>query len=500
MAHTGPSAASYPAIDSALRHPETLAPSNRPASGGRVSAIVAWGALVVLVVAVVCLQFFGRDAKESRDALPADPGPISSMQLKLLTRYMGGVKSLEAMVGGGQVPLQAESAIDGYSASTIDRVRAVVAAGELIGPDAALKRLDALTADLDELTLKGVAPPQTIDGYRRDEADLRRIYTSGPAALAPADRDSLVARHGWFGSTALAFGLPDTSPERQALASESLRVLVAVLVGVGLAGLGLLAGIVLFVIACAGMAAGRIRPRYPRAQLGEGGRPAPFNSAFVEVMALFLAGFLVTSVAAGLIARAGGPHLTHLFVWPLLLVALWPLARGVSGRELRMGLGWHTNGRGVAGFFREVGAGLLGYLAGLPVVGLGLLVTISLMWLLGSDAAHPIGGELEKAGLPAAISLLALATLWAPIVEETMFRGALYHGVRRWAHPLVAALIVAFVFAAIHPQGLAGIPVLMSLAVIFALIREWRGSIVGPMAAHALNNAFIVTLLLVAVA
>jgi membrane protease YdiL (CAAX protease family) len=53
-------------------------------------------------------------------------------------------------------------------------------------------------------------------------------------------------------------------------------------------------------------------------------------------------------------------------------------------------------------------------------------------------------------------------------------------------------------FAAIHPQGWAAIPVLASVGFVFAAVREWRASIIAPMVGHALNNATVVTMLVVA--
>ncbi len=77
-----------------------------------------------------------------------------------------------------------------------------------------------------------------------------------------------------------------------------------------------------------------------------------------------------------------------------------------------------------------------------------------------------------------------------------MFRGALFHHLRRRHGWWLSAVASALLFAAIHPQGLAGIPGLMSLAIVFAGIREWRGSLIAPITAHFLNNGIIVTLLL----
>ncbi len=59
---------------------------------------------------------------------------------------------------------------------------------------------------------------------------------------------------------------------------------------------------------------------------------------------------------------------------------------------------------------------------------------------------------------------------------------------RRRLPVIPAALIVGFIFAIIHPQGFAGVPVLAALGFNFCLLREWRGSIIAPMFAHAMHN------------
>jgi membrane protease YdiL (CAAX protease family) len=98
--------------------------------------------------------------------------------------------------------------------------------------------------------------------------------------------------------------------------------------------------------------------------------------------------------------------------------------------------------------------------------------------------------------------MVIVACVAAPIVEETMFRGVLYRHLRDWipgngraASVFFACLVNSFVFAAIHPQGLIGIPMLGLLAVGFSLVREWRDSLLGPILMHALNNG-IITLIL----
>jgi membrane protease YdiL (CAAX protease family) len=41
------------------------------------------------------------------------------------------------------------------------------------------------------------------------------------------------------------------------------------------------------------------------------------------------------------------------------------------------------------------------------------------------------------------------------------------------------------------------VPALMALGFIFAMLREWRGSLIAPITAHALNNGMVVTALLI---
>jgi membrane protease YdiL (CAAX protease family) len=108
---------------------------------------------------------------------------------------------------------------------------------------------------------------------------------------------------------------------------------------------------------------------------------------------------------------------------------------------------------------------------------------------------------IGSAGAVEVSVLLLLASVVAPIVEETMFRGFLYGHLRgtvapriRAASMIVAALVSSVVFAVIHPQGVLFVPALAGLAIGFCIHREIRGSLIAPMVAHGINNA--VTLML----
>jgi hypothetical protein len=111
---------------------------------------------------------------------------------------------------------------------------------------------------------------------------------------------------------------------------------------------------------------------------------------------------------------------------------------------------------------------------------------------------HPIVKQLGGAGWLQYLQVLVLASVVAPIVEETMFRGVLYRHVRDatarlgygWS-VLFSALLTSFVFAVVHPQGLIAIPLLMALAFMFCLLREWRGTLIPGMVAHGVSNALV---------
>ena len=74
-----------------------------------------------------------------------------------------------------------------------------------------------------------------------------------------------------------------------------------------------------------------------------------------------------------------------------------------------------------------------------------------------------------------------------PMIEETLHRGALYRHLRdrlRWP---IAVLISASVFACVHTP-MSRWPFVFVGGLGYALLREWRGSLVAPLTAHAVSN------------
>ena len=152
--------------------------------------------------------------------------------------------------------------------------------------------------------------------------------------------------------------------------------------------------------------------------------------------------------------------------------------------DFRRRIGW-CGGRG---FGREIGAAAVGYIAGWPIIGLGILLTVLLSKLTGDQPIHPIVLSAARGGVIELIVIFVLACVWAPLLEESIFRGAMYGHLRQRWGAAASILITAFIFAAIHPQGIAGVPAIMSIGIVLAMVREWRRSILPCMIVHVVHN------------
>jgi membrane protease YdiL (CAAX protease family) len=174
----------------------------------------------------------------------------------------------------------------------------------------------------------------------------------------------------------------------------------------------------------------------------------------------------------------------------LPLTLLWAPFRGFGGADALRVLGLHR-GRGVA---REAALGVLGYVAGVPVIIVGFVTAIVLVHFSGDTPSHPIVQKLGQRGPAELLAIGFAAVVLAPVLEEIFFRGAFYGHLRKGHSALLAGLLSALVFAAVHPQGLAMVPVLGAIGFVLALLREWRGSLIAAIVAHAGNNAFTLSL------
>jgi membrane protease YdiL (CAAX protease family) len=468
---------------------------------------------------------------EAATAMAKGKQRMESVALDIQGRYLVGIKSFLPIYG----PQLYEQVKQLENGSNDGRLRCVVLAGELGGPEKAQTQLGNLDQHVRNegplLSREEVRVRRILGRLYGDYADEKLTAPD----VSPADREELREQLGWFGDLALA---PEGGPERglrQATMGKAQKTAAAILTLVMVYGvlgfLGFCGLLLLLTFAIQGSVKNRlfIKP-------GNGG-------IYAETFALYMLLFIGLSLGTSMLQT---PSVNaRLLLWAaaslLSLSALvWPVLRGIPWRVVRQEIGL-TGGPVPA---LEPVVGVAGYAMSIPLLAIGLVFVLLLMHAKGmlpfdhrpstksapsAIPTQPAPGDVpaEKPNVSAEpvtppdlpvhpivfmvtdswsniLLLLFLASVVAPIVEETMFRGVLHRhlrgGTRRLGNFLsivISGTITSFIFAAIHPQGLIAVPVLMALAYGFTILREWRGSVVPGMVAHGLNNGIVLTLAIV---
>ena len=498
--------------------------------------VLAW-VLILGCLAVVMGRNAAADAQRAEARkhtagaeVEAEPGLPTGPELQM--RYLVGLHVLAPTA-----PLSApvDAMVTEISARGNDRERLalVPVLGEVVGDAAARDRLrvldraglstsgqwilaalHALYPAEPESTPRRMAVPATgampatatgattVAAAATAEAATAAVTATGTAVAGHAPAGPPVDHHmgvaaaqalvqhelGWAGRLAVGHTDPGGAVEAGALATAAhMAVAVFLFAFLGVAALACAVG---FTVA---MVRGTLKCAYVP--------DATRNPAWVEVFALYLAAFIGTGeILHGL--DFGSEDASLAVTWVFIAVAplLYAVLRvsGVDHAQIRAGLGWNCGAGGLANIGNEIAAGIGGWLAGAPVVVLMAVVASVMSRRAGMDLHpdHPLVGiALAGHGWMHWLILISVASGFAPIVEETMFRGALFHHLRGWWTWPVAALIGGLVFAALHPQGLSAIPPLCAMAIIFTAIRTWRGTMIANAAAHACNNGVVLIVL-----
>ncbi len=485
---------------------EALARRAQRDPGGPKAAIASWIAILAVVcflaLTPVAMTFFPQWFETPTEGpVVIDHLPPSGPQ-RLISKYALGATQLAGIDPGSSDDAKQELAqtmvqqAESMSSSDSDDLRLAILEAALIGPEAGAERLEQIEERVlnpeDDAEAEEFSPE-----FAEAFAIVDRALNRGVDTLDETQRESIVASDGWFGELLLVTEAPEDDPERKSLYANAMMVTM-LLAGALFAVLGLgVIGFGLFITAIVLLLTGKIKPTF-RA-------PMPGGSVYLEMFALFLVLFVLAQFAAGVVYKNAGIDLSKAIVWLICPVFFWPLLRGADVASWKDAIGWHK-GKGV---FREIGAGFLGYLAGLPIIAIGLVCALLLSALVAilvelftgapaPTASHPAIDQIGTGGALGVVMLYLLACVWAPLFEETCFRGAFYHHLRGKWHAIFSALVVALIFASIHPQGIGLIPGLMGMAIVFALLREWRGSLIAPIFTHSMHNATLVTLQLIA--
>lgn len=469
--------------------------------GAGVGAALAWiviCGLAVLVVVVNQLDVRGLRAGERGERL-------GLVTFDLQMRYIVGVN---ASIPGHEEELYAQ-APRFVSESPAQQLRFSIVAQELVGPEKALIELQKVQ-------------PALADGpaeQPRIERILRRLYEDhaagswGAPGVNAEERAWLEEELGWYarlafhpgGGLAHAKGVPAAVGAAPVAALEQARaevlepaitVFITLISGVlvlAALGLGGTVGLIVFLLLVrAGYVTGKVRTGSP-------------GGVYAETFALWLALFVAGTGVLAILPLEGDPLLWGGLAMLGSLVALaWPVFRGIPWRQVRHDIGWSAGRAPVL----EPAVGLACYVMALPIVAIGfvltwLLMTARIEWFGQPVPAHPIIEHAVHGDSAQRLLVFVLASLVAPIVEETMFRGVLHRHLReatrgwRTAWSMVfSGTVTGLIFALLHPPGLPAVPVLMGLAYGFTLAREWRGTLLAGMTAHAVHNALLLLLLI----
>ena len=112
---------------------------------------------------------------------------------------------------------------------------------------------------------------------------------------------------------------------------------------------------------------------------------------------------------------------------------------------------------------------------------------------------HPIVNELHNAANPLTLVALFLgASVQAPIVEETLFRGTLLPAVSRvLKSPAWGIVITSLIFASIHTTGVPSWLPLASIGAMGALLTYQTRSLLPAMVMHAVHNGAMLAVTLI---
>ncbi len=417
-----------------------------------ISTTVSWIVVAVIVLGIPVLNHFSNRIEKLQEK-SLESGP--DWRFEFTGKYsLGATRAL-----GGQAR-QFSRQLANHAADDEQQIAAAIFAAEVEGKDAAIAALN------------DIFHPQADDVAAYYEKQVDHLQA-----------DSIARHYPWFFKLGEVFGKPDSDPARAKLLAGADKIFKFTLI-FGISLIFIIAiGLVLLLLGIILIATDWLKFKTPRLlHRGE---------VYIESFAIYLALFVAVSVGIALLPDSVPMGLKMIPMGLVVLfAACWPLIRGIGIGQYCKTIGIHRG----SGFFMEIFTGIAGYLAGLPLVVVGVVITYFLTKLTDQQTTHPIAFEINQMS---PLMLFGLAVVFAPLTEELMFRGIFVSHLRSWSGIIFSSILSGLIFAAIHPQGWVAIPVLGTMGANFALIRQWRDSLIPSIAAHALNNGVVVTLMLV---
>lgn len=133
----------------------------------------------------------------------------------------------------------------------------------------------------------------------------------------------------------------------------------------------------------------------------------------------------------------------------------------------------------------DLGLAPIGYIAAIALAA-GLTALFSLFPWFNSSETQNLGYSIYMQGWERGIAFVELA-VFAPMIEELIFRGWLYGNLRIRVPKIVAILLVSLLFGLVHMQWNVGVSV-FAMSVVSCTLREITGTIYAGTLLHIINN------------
>ena len=218
---------------------------------------------------------------------------------------------------------------------------------------------------------------------------------------------------------------------------------------------------------------------------------------FIPTAAVFLWYFLdqkngvdVPSLtdSAGFLAWATTPRLLLVQVYSTLLAHIvtlpfcWAVVSKRGAQPFLKSLGWNLAGHSVLYWL---------------LVSIGIICSIiaaDQFFIKVLPQSETSFDKLLQSSLHVKLAVVALATFSAPIIEEIIYRGILYAGLRTRLGTVATVIVVTLLFAAVHALqywgAWASMAGLTMLSLILTIVRAKTKSILPCVVIHFVNNFF----------
>jgi uncharacterized protein len=212
------------------------------------------------------------------------------------------------------------------------------------------------------------------------------------------------------------------------------------------------------------------------------------------VFVTFLSGWMIMAAMSGFGGERRPVKTEDIYQGSLLFMAAVAFIAGfIIIRRIPLGemLGIHQ-----VKILKGAGLAILFMAAAYPLVGIAAMIA---QQIFGTEAPKQEAVQFfidaaKKSETGPMAQMVFFGVLLAPLAEEFIFRGYLYGVTKRYCGFAAALIFNAALFAAVHTHAASFLP-LFALALCLTIAYEATGSILIPMAMHALFN-FITFLLL----